>query len=329
MFGERAHVVPVVYLANISNNPTAAMRHTWLVGWFKVAKAEVVTPRPNWGILKESTRDTSPSSSSLLHPRLFRGSLRRGELLLGVVRDAPRRTVEILLERLQPSRIGVTVRHKDNLQQRNAILSRILHDPHVLCHLAAGNFASYLLESLLSSLTATPGGKMERVLGVKSTTNDISIACHARKREGKDIITSLSPSGKLAVIKGGELRATKWRRAPPCAEADRLIASTKSHRTKSITAVYLGNSDFASPPRIQRRRHGVGLCAVVVRMNHERGSKSFRTPLLTCHTCARNTHIHARAKTKGDDPADDSNFHRGPLADLERGELLKHFLVNL
>ncbi|KYN17067.1 hypothetical protein ALC57_10666 [Trachymyrmex cornetzi] len=211
MFAEQAHLVPMVYLANISNNPTAAMRHTWLVGWFKVAKAKVVTPRPNWGILKmsfprrfshsvsnnwkrvmkasspvkliwnlsfylfsfplflslfsESTRDISPSSSSLLHPRLFRGSLRR-ELLLAVVlgfplrsskrqvtRESPpsssrydrshppglfynnpfprevlacERTVEILLERLQPSRIGVTVRHKDNLQQRNAIPSRIL-----------------------------------------------------------------------------------------------------------------------------------------------------------------------------------------------------------
>lgn len=26
----------------------------WLVGWFKVAKAKVVTPRPNWGILRMS-----------------------------------------------------------------------------------------------------------------------------------------------------------------------------------------------------------------------------------------------------------------------------------
>lgn len=42
-----------------------------------------------------------------------------------------------------------------------------VRDPRVLCHLA-GNFASYLLESLLSSLTATPSGKMERVPEVPS-----------------------------------------------------------------------------------------------------------------------------------------------------------------
>ncbi|KYM94954.1 hypothetical protein ALC62_14549 [Cyphomyrmex costatus] len=292
------------------------MRHTWLVGWFKVAKAKVVTPRPNWDILKmsfprlkitfeqtcklphsvsnnwkrvmktsspvkliwnlsfyllsfplfpslfsESTRDTSPSSSSLLHPRFFRDSLRRGELL------PPRGTVEILLERLQPSRIGVTVRHKDNLQQRNAI---------------------------------------PRILGYIRNA-----------QQGKDIITSLSPSGKPAAIKGRELRATKWRRTPACAEADRLIASTKSRRTKSITTVYRGLG-----PHFTSKNATASACVVVVRMNRERGSKSFQAPLLTCHTrtCTRYT----RGKTEGDDPADDSNFHRGP-GRSRGGSLLKHF----
>ncbi|KYM91679.1 hypothetical protein ALC53_01437 [Atta colombica] len=101
-------------------------------------------------------------------------------------------------------------------------------------------FQSLLFIQFLNVLKKLPASQSVKINEYKSTTNDISIACHARKREEKDIITSLSPSGKLVVIKGRELRATKWRRTLPCAEADRLIASTKSRRTKSITAVYLG-----------------------------------------------------------------------------------------
>ncbi|KYN17065.1 hypothetical protein ALC57_10664 [Trachymyrmex cornetzi] len=102
-------------------------------------------------------------------------------------------------------------------------------------------FLSLLFIQFLNVLKKLPASQSVKINEYKSTTNDISIACHARKREGKDIITSLSPSGKFAVIKGRELRATKWRRTPPCAEVDRLIASTKSRRTKSITAVNADN----------------------------------------------------------------------------------------
>jgi len=76
---------------------------------------------------------------------------------------------------------------------------------------------------------------------------------------------------------------------PSHAEADRLIASTKSRRTKSITVVYVGlghrftSKNATLPPA----------CVVVVRMNCERGSKSSRTPLLTCHT-----YVHVRDTRK-------------------------------
>ncbi|KYQ48504.1 hypothetical protein ALC60_12452 [Trachymyrmex zeteki] len=181
------------------------MRHTWLVGWFKVAKAKVVTPRPNWGILKMS------------FPRL-----------------------KITFE--QTCRISHSVSNNWKRVMKASFPVKLIW-----------NLSFYLFFPSFS---------------LKSTTNDISIACHARKKE-----------------------KTKWRRTPPCAEADRLIASTAS-------------------------------ACVVVRMNRERRSKSFRTPLLTCHTCTC-TRYTCR-KTKGDDPVDDSNFHRGPGRSQEE-ELLKHF----